>query len=110
MPAARCVQLGAQPPVTQPLLPLTPPPPQLALGNLVLYPCSMSFPIMKDYGLPPAPSGALNVKLLRAEGLQFYPTRLRCAPWMGSAVFVRVRVRLLAFLEHSEKRSLGIRV
>ncbi len=43
---------------------------QHVLNGMLIYPNSMSFPIMKDFGVPPPPKGALNVKLLRGENIK----------------------------------------
>jgi Ca2+-dependent lipid-binding protein len=42
---------------------------QHVLNGMLIYPNSLSFPIMPNFGVPPPPKGALNVKLLRAENL-----------------------------------------
>mmetsp|Transcript_16823 Transcript_16823/g.36400 ORF Transcript_16823/g.36400 Transcript_16823/m.36400 type:complete len:591 (+) Transcript_16823:224-1996(+) len=43
---------------------------KMVLDGMLVYPNHMSFPIMKDYGIPPPAKGALNVKLLYAEGFE----------------------------------------
>ncbi|KAF5832806.1 hypothetical protein DUNSADRAFT_11179 [Dunaliella salina] len=43
----------------------------------LLYPCSMSGPIMPGYGVPPVPKGALEVHLIRGENLLGDTTRVR---------------------------------
>ena len=40
------------------------------MHGMLVYPNSMSVPIMINYGVPPPAKGALNVKLLRVEGLK----------------------------------------
>lgn len=40
-----------------------------ALGTMLIYPNSMSFPIMDGGGIPPAPQGFLTIKVLRGDKL-----------------------------------------
>ena len=40
-----------------------------ALGSMLIYPNSMSFPIMDNSGIPPPPQGMLIIRVLRATKL-----------------------------------------
>lgn len=42
---------------------------KMALGTMLIYPNSMSFPIMDGGGIPPAPQGFLTIKVLRGDKL-----------------------------------------
>ena len=55
--------------------------PQRILGEMVIYPATLAFPIMKQFGLPPPPKGALQVKLLHGEGLPCSSMYIR---WVAS--------------------------
>lgn len=42
---------------------------KMALGSMLIYPNSMSFPIMDNSGIPPPPQGMLIIRVLRATKL-----------------------------------------
>lgn len=55
---------------------------QHVLGGMMIYPNCMSFPIMKNFGVPPPPIGALNIKLLRGENIKG-----------GDDTYIKIQVR-----------------
>lgn len=46
------------------------------LNQMLVLPNAMTFPIMANFGLPKPPKGALNVKLLSAEGVKGKEVRM----------------------------------
>lgn len=55
---------------------------QHVLNGILIYPNSLSFPIMPNFGIPPPPKGCLNIKLLKGDGIKG-----------GDELYVRLAVR-----------------
>jgi hypothetical protein len=58
------------PPDPRPPLPPAPWPPQHVAGGIVVYPSSLSIPLMEGFGVPPPPKGMLEVLLVGIEQLK----------------------------------------